>query len=73
MEAEVYKVELLIVDIENCGEGEVRHLLENVKYLHPEVLSIESRKIKWDDYHALNHPETREQAYRELFNIRRFE
>lgn len=63
-----YKVELLVLDHQNLGEGEITFLLENVKYLYPSVMSIQSRDIgEWDDDHPLNHRDTVRQTYDELF------
>jgi hypothetical protein len=51
----VYKVELVVLDHENAGEDGIKYLLNNVKYLYPSVMSIESREIgEWDDDHPLN-------------------
>jgi hypothetical protein len=56
MKAKAYKVEILVLDPENCrNEDDVKYFLENVKYLYPKVKSIQSREIEWDDDHPLNH------------------
>jgi len=67
MKAKAYKVELLVLDPENCrNEDDVKYFLENVKYLYPKVKSIQSREIEWDN-HPLNHKDTHDQAYKDLF------
>jgi len=68
MKAKVYKVELLIIDPENCrNQDDVIYFLENVKYLYPKVKSIKTAEIDWDDDHPLNKKDTQDQAYQELF------
>jgi hypothetical protein len=68
MKAKAYKVEILVLDPENCrNEDDVKYFLENVKYLYPKVKSIQSREIEWDDDHPLNHKDTQDQAYKDLF------
>ena len=63
-----YKVELLVLDHDNMGEGEITFLLENVKYLYPSVMSIESKDIgEWDDDHPLNQRDRCRQFYEKLF------
>ena len=64
-----YKVELLVLDHNDMGEEQIEFLLENVKYLYPSVMSIESREIgEFYDDHPLNKMDTYKQAYKELFN-----
>jgi hypothetical protein len=68
MKAKVYKVELLIIDPENCrNQDDVIYFLENVKYLYPKVKSIKTAEIDWDDDHPLNKKDTQDQACQELF------
>jgi hypothetical protein len=63
-----YKIELLVVDHENCGEDEIIFYLENVKYIYPSVMSIQSKDIgEWDDDHPLNKIDTAKQTYDDLF------
>ena len=63
-----YRFELLVLDHENLGEGETTFLLENVKYLYPTIMSIQSKDMgEWDDDHPLNHRDTMKQTYDELF------
>lgn len=66
--ARVYKVELMIVDHEDCGEDEVITLLESVKYLYPLVVDIDSVPIEWDDEHPLNHRDTWRQEFNQMFS-----
>ena len=68
MKAKVYKVVLSIVDHEGINQKEVKELLENVKFLYPSVVSIESREIKdWDDDHPLNINSTFHEEFERLF------
>jgi len=49
-----YKVELLVLDLNNVGVCE-ETLCEDLEYLFPQVMSIESKEIgEWDDDHPLN-------------------
>jgi hypothetical protein len=68
MKVKAYKVELLVLDLENSfNEQEIEYSLQNVKYLYPVVKSIQSREIDWDDAHPINHKDTHERAYKNLF------
>jgi hypothetical protein len=50
-----YKIELLVVDHENCGRDDIACILSNVKYIHPTVLSVKEANIgEWSDNHLLN-------------------
>jgi hypothetical protein len=61
MRATVYKVVLSIVDHDNMSE-------EDVRYLYPNVISLESSEIEeWDDEHPLNKKDTYEKTFEELF------
>lgn len=49
-----YKVELLVLDLNDVGVCE-ETLCEDLEYLFPQVMSIESKEIgEWDDDHPLN-------------------
>lgn len=64
----VYKVVLSIVDHEDMPEESVIHLLENVRYLYPNIISLESQEIEgWDDDHPLNKKDTHTQELERLF------
>jgi len=68
MRATVYKAVLCIVDHEDMPEESVINLLENVRYLYPNIISLESREIEeWDDEHPLNKKGTYEKTFEELF------
>ena len=68
MKTKVYKVVLSIVDHEDMSEESVIHLLENVRYLYPNIISLESREIEdWDDDHPLNKKDTHTQELERLF------
>jgi hypothetical protein len=60
-----YKVEVLVLDHECVGEDGVVYFLENVKYLYPKVMSIQSKEIgEWDYDNPLNR---RDEACREYY------
>ena len=68
MKTKVYKVVLSIVDHEDMSEESVIHLLENVRYLYPNIISLESQEIEgWDDEHPLNKKDTYIQEFERLF------
>ena len=63
-----YKVEVLVLDNEQLGEDSIKYLLENVKWVYPKIMSIQSKEIgEWDDDHPLNKKDEAEQYYQELF------
>lgn len=62
-----YKVELLVIDFENIGEEEIVTLLENGKYIYPQVKDIKGVDIEWSDDHPLNKRETCDSEYKRLF------
>lgn len=63
-----YKVELLVLDHENTGEDGITFFLENVKYIYPKVMSIQSKEIgEFEDDHPLNQRDQCRQFYEELF------
>ena len=50
-----YKIVLGIIDFEEMGEHDIKRVLEDVRYLSPKALRIESREIgEWSDDHPLN-------------------
>jgi hypothetical protein len=65
------KVEILILDFDGLGEDEIISVIENTRYpnhcISPDVKSIESVEIEWDDNHPLNMKSTCDDAYNELF------
>lgn len=67
-----YKIEILVVDFDRLGEGEIRSVLENTKYpnycINPQVMRVDEREIgEWHDDHPLNKNSTFQQAYLDLF------
>ena len=68
MKANVYKIELLVIDTELYGTEDVIYTIQNEKYLSPEVMQIESVEVEWSDDHPLNNESTQEKAFYELFN-----
>ncbi len=67
----VHKIILLVVDFDDLGADGVTQVLESTKYpnhcIHPDVMSIETREVEWDDDHPLNKRDTHESAVEELF------
>lgn len=64
-----YRVELLIVDFENLGKSEIEEILQNTKYVYPQVIDIQSADIgEWSDDHPLNSHDTLATEYQRLFN-----
>jgi hypothetical protein len=67
----IFKVEIMVLDFDKCGEEGVKNLLENTRYpnwaIHPIVKNIESREIEWSDDHPLNKKDTTDAEYERLF------
>lgn len=63
-----YKLEILVIDFEDCGESGIRDILSNCKYINPHVKSVKSVDIgEWHNDHPLNKRDTCEQAYKQYF------
>ncbi len=62
MKAKVYKVTVLVVDLENRGTAELE--------ASPNVMRIETREIDWHDDHPFNHLDMQRAAFEELFGER---
>jgi len=71
MKVNVFKIELLIIDFDECGEEETRYMIENARYpnrcITPEVKKFECREIEWIDEHPLNLTEKCDEEYNKLF------
>lgn len=69
----VYKVEVMVIDHDEIGEGGVISAIENARYpnrcIAPRVMGVETRAVDWHDRHPLNLTGQSEGAYRELFSI----
>lgn len=70
----VYKIEVMVIDLDDLGETEIVDVIENTKYpnhcISPEVKAIESRDIGlWHDDHPMNKHDTQDAEYRRLFTI----
>lgn len=67
----VYRVELMIVDMDDIGGEAIRDELENGHYgndcISPAVMLIDSRDVDWSDDHPLNKSGTADQAFADLF------
>lgn len=68
MKAKAYKIELLVVDHENMKQEDIIYFIENVRYVYPTVLSVQSKEIDdWGDEHPLNKLDTMKQTCEEMF------
>jgi hypothetical protein len=68
----VYRIEVMVVDMDQIGEQEVKDVIENTRYpnrcISPEVKKIESRDIgEWHDDHPMNLNSSRDAEYQRLF------
>jgi hypothetical protein len=67
----VHKVTLMIVDFDKLDAEGVKEVIENTRYpnrcLNPDVMTIETKEVEWDDEHPLNYRSSREKAFEELF------
>lgn len=68
MKAKAYKIELLVVDCDDTPEEDIICIIEQVRYIYPNVLSIQSKEIDWDDDHPLNKRNTMKQTCEEMFD-----
>lgn len=69
-----YKIEILIIDFDQCGAEEIKDVLENTKYpnycISPDVMKTTVVDIgEWRDDHPLNYKGTRQQEYERIFKI----
>jgi hypothetical protein len=68
----VYKIEVMVVDLQKIGESAIRDAIQNAPYdnhcIWPEVRAVESRDIEWTDKHPLNHPDQSDAEYHRLFD-----
>lgn len=67
----VHKIEILVVDFDECGAEEITRVLENQKYpnycISPSVQNITTVDVDWTDDHPLNHRDKCEDEYKRLF------
>jgi len=68
----VYKIEVMVVDLDQIGEQEIKDVIEHTRYpnhcIAPKVKNIESRDIgQWHDDHPMNKPDTADAEYKRLF------
>lgn len=68
----VHKIEIIVIDFDECGAEGVKDVIENTRYpnrcISPDVRSIVTRDCgEWDDNHPLNHKGTCEATLAELF------
>jgi len=70
---DVCKVELMIIDFDYMGAGDIKDTLENTKYPNHcfnglSVMSVIAKDIgEWSDEHPLNQTGSHEDEYRRLF------
>ena len=67
-----YKIEILIVDLDQCGADEIASVLENARYpnrcIRPEVMRVTEADIgEWRDDHPLNFCDQTKAEYERLF------
>ncbi len=68
----VYKIELMVIDLDQIGEQEIKAVLENTRYpnrcISPKVKNIEARDIgEWHDEHPMNITDKVDGEYKRLF------
>lgn len=68
----IYKLEVVIIDLDEVGEAGIIDLIETTKYpnhcIAPRVKRIDSREIgEWHDDHPLNKISQAEAEYQRLF------
>ena len=71
----VYRIEVMVVDLDQIGEEDIRSVIENTRYpnrcISPKVKNIESRDIgEWHDEHPMNLKSKADAEYRRLFEIK---
>jgi len=65
-----YKIELLVLDMEETPQNEIVELLENIDYIYPQVKNIKCVDIgEWYDDHPLNKKETCDEEYKRIFDF----
>jgi len=69
-----YRVEILVIDFDQCGPEEIKSVITNARYpnrcISPQVMGIDERDIgEWDDDHPMNKRDTAAQHYRKIFGI----
>ena len=64
---QAYKIEVMVLDFEGMGEEEIKHLIEDNKYLYAHVMNSKSKEVDWSDNHPLNKCGTMARAYSDLF------
>lgn len=71
----VYKLEVIIIDLDEIGKKEIRNALENTRYpnhcIAPYVIDIEEKDIgEWNDDHPLNGTDTQNAEIERLFGVK---
>ena len=57
----------MVLDFEDMGVAEIKHQIENNRFLHSRAMSSKSKEIEWSDDHPLNKCGTMARAYTDLF------
>lgn len=64
----VYKIIISVVDLDNMGADDIKHLIENARYINPSVISMEVKDIDWCDEHPLNRRDLFEETFKQIFS-----
>lgn len=63
-----YKIELLVIAFENYSGQDIKEIIENNKYISPQVQTIQCVDIgEWSEDHPLNNRKTSQAEYIRLF------
>ena len=67
----VYKIEVIVLDFNNCGIEECKLLIENTRHIHPHCGDYQTIDIgEWDDDHPHNQNSTDQSKYfREVYAL----
>ena len=68
----LYKIEVMVLDLDQIGEQGIKDVIENTRYsnhcISPKVKKIEVRDIgEWHDEHHLNKTDKADAEYQRLF------
>jgi hypothetical protein len=68
----VYKLEIMVIDTDNCGAEEIKDMIENARYpnhaINPKVMQNDSVDIgEWHDNHPLNYRSSQQDTFKALF------
>lgn len=64
-----YKIELVVVDFEDMGIEDIKNVLRNSRYIHPNIIKCVAADIgEWEDDHPLNKQGTTYEQVQEIFS-----